>query len=243
MSTPCCPPGSEPQLSDTHQPNGKEFNIGDLPVYHVGTGEKAIVVCYDAFGMTSGRIKLICDQLAHAGFQAILPDFLRNDPFNGDWDNFMPWLLRTPWSKVRDDLANKVFPFLKEHGAKTFGIVGFCWGNWVVFHASAEFPEIKAGASAHPSAVQACEKFGENLDEIIDKIKVPQLVLAAGNDLDSIKPGGVYAEKLKQHGGEFYEYKDQNHGWVNRGDLNDPKVEAAVKDATEKIINIFKKHL
>uniref|UniRef100_A0A6B2LG48 Dienelactone hydrolase domain-containing protein n=1 Tax=Arcella intermedia TaxID=1963864 RepID=A0A6B2LG48_9EUKA len=214
-----------------------------MDVYHVGTGEKAVIVVYEVFGMESGRVKLISDQLAHHGFQVILPDFFRSDIFSGDWNNFKPWLFKFPWPKVKEDLQSKVLPFLHANGAKCIGMVGFCWGNWVVFHACAELGDIKAGASAHPSAVKACEHFGEDVGEIIKEIHVPNLVLTAGNDPDSIKPGGVHAENLKKSGGEVDEYKEQNHGWVTRGDLSDPKVEAAVKDATDKIIAFFKRHL
>uniref|UniRef100_A0A6B2LGN8 Dienelactone hydrolase domain-containing protein n=1 Tax=Arcella intermedia TaxID=1963864 RepID=A0A6B2LGN8_9EUKA len=231
-------------MAADHKPLGNEITIGgDLVGYHVGSGEKAVIVCYEVFGMNEGRLKLICDQLAHAGFQVLMPDFERNDPFDGNWPNFNAWLLKTPWSKVHDDLVTKVLPFLKGHGAKTFGILGFCWGNWVVFHASGEISEIKAGASAHPSAVRICQTFEENLDQIVDKIHIPNLVLSAVNDPESVKPGGVYSEKLSKVGGEIFEYKDQNHGWVTRGDLNDPQVEAAVKDSTQKIISFFTKHI
>ena len=35
----------------------------DLPCYEVGSGDKAVIVCYDIFGIDAGRNKGICDEV------------------------------------------------------------------------------------------------------------------------------------------------------------------------------------
>ena len=40
---------------------------GDLPIYVVGSGSKAIIWNYDIFGFDSGRTKQLCDIVADAG--------------------------------------------------------------------------------------------------------------------------------------------------------------------------------
>lgn len=57
----CCPIGSEPALASTYKPKGKVETFGDLPVYTIGKGEKAVIVAYDIYGFDSGRTRLVCD--------------------------------------------------------------------------------------------------------------------------------------------------------------------------------------
>jgi len=240
----CCPPGSEPQIAPTYEPQGKIHNLGDLRVYHVGSGPRAVVLGYEVFGLDGGRYKLVSDQLSDAGFNVVIPDFQR-EIFSGDWETFGPWAQKnSQWSSVEKDLYEKVIPFLEQHGAKKFGVLGFCWGNWLVFHASTS-GKFSAGASAHPSAIRLSQILGEDLPEIVHNIKCPQLIFSAGNDPAELKPGGVYAEEIKSKFGssEIAEYKTMNHGWVTRGDLTDAEVAKSVKESVLHIISFFEKHL
>eukprot|EP01123_Difflugia_compressa_P003182 TRINITY_DN14063_c0_g1_i1.p1 TRINITY_DN14063_c0_g1~~TRINITY_DN14063_c0_g1_i1.p1 ORF type:complete len:261 (-),score=41.81 TRINITY_DN14063_c0_g1_i1:15-761(-) len=240
----CCPPGSAPPLVSDHKPHGKHIILGsDLNTYHVGSGERAVIVCYEVFGMDCGRLRLICDQLAHEGFNVVMPDFYRNNVFDGDWGKLPNWLNETPWSKVSADLEERVYPFLQQQGVKKIGILGFCWGNWVVFHASAT-GRISAGASAHPSSIKISETLQEDYIGLLNQIKVPQLVLSAGNDSADLKDGGVYAEILKKiPGTQTDDYSNQTHGWVTRGDLNNEEIKQGVLKATNQIIQFFKKYV
>jgi hypothetical protein len=40
----CCPPGSCPAISVNHFPQGQMENADGLKVYHVGTGNKGLVL-------------------------------------------------------------------------------------------------------------------------------------------------------------------------------------------------------
>ena len=57
----CCPIGGEPELFTDYTPKGKNFSIGDLKVYTIGTGKNIIIVAHDIYGFEGGRTKLICD--------------------------------------------------------------------------------------------------------------------------------------------------------------------------------------
>jgi len=64
----CCPPESLGQLGEEdYKPRGSITNRGDLPIYVVGSGSKAIIWNYDIFGFDSGRTKQLCDIVADAG--------------------------------------------------------------------------------------------------------------------------------------------------------------------------------
>lgn len=76
------------------------------------------------------------------------------------------------------DATNSVF---------LFSMIGFCWGAWVNFHASAT-DKITCAVSAHPS-VQIEQAFGGNEVDLAKKVKCPQVLMPAGGDPDNLKPG------------------------------------------------------
>ena len=40
----CCPPGSWPALQFDYKPLGEMYRVDTIPVYHVGTGPKVVVL-------------------------------------------------------------------------------------------------------------------------------------------------------------------------------------------------------
>lgn len=246
MSTGCCPIGSEPALAADYTPKGNEENVDGLTCYVTGSGDKAIIVYYDVFGFNGGRIRLICDQLAEAGFFVVLPDIYHGDAWvaGKPMDELMEWLKRFPWeTMIKDDTA-KVLNFMESKSVKSIGCLGFCAGAWEVFHLC-QNEKIKCGASMHPS-VHIGEVFGDNVNELAESVKSPQLLYPAGADSDFYKTGGTVNEILKQKFGDgfvFKEFPEMNHGWVTRGDLSKPAVARDVKLAMEGGVEFFKKHL
>mmetsp|Transcript_32408 Transcript_32408/g.29210 ORF Transcript_32408/g.29210 Transcript_32408/m.29210 type:complete len:250 (+) Transcript_32408:75-824(+) len=243
----CCPIGSEPQLSTDYKPKGKEDKLGDLPIYTIGSGDKAIIVAYDIYGYNGGRTRLICDQLADAGFNVILPDFYRGDAWPTEKpidDSLAKFILAYPWEKVQKDLHDHVYPYLEKQGAKTIGMIGFCWGAWVIFK-EAEGDKLTCGVSCHPS-IRASNFFGESEIDMTKKVKSPQCLLSAGNDPDNVKDGGEVLKILEEKfPGKclFKTYPNSAHGFVCRGDLSNKDTAADVKDAMTNAVEYFKKHL
>ena len=77
-----------------------------------------------------------------------MPDIMRgdsiNNPENADKDV-------ATWSNSEADLAC-VFKHVAGKGIKDIGSVGFCWGGWVIFRASAVQAAAVQGALAQVEA-------------------------------------------------------------------------------------------
>ena len=247
MSTKCCPIGSEGSLSANYSPLGHEIDLDGLPCYVVGSStEKAIVLYYDIFGYNGGRTRLICDQLADAGYFVMLPDIMRGDAWPADktMETLMEWLKNFPWDPLIQKDTDNVLGHIKSKDIKSIGCLGFCAGAWGVFHLC-QNPIIKCGASIHPS-VQIGSNFGETPEDLAELLKCPQLLYAAGNDLEIYKPGGkVYECLTKKFGNEndIREFPEMNHGFASRGDLQKSEVSRDVKLVMEGVVAFFKKHL
>jgi dienelactone hydrolase len=56
--------------------------VDGLKVYHVGQGNRVLVLFEDIFGIESGRHKAIADTYAVMGFNVYLPEFLE-PPYSG----------------------------------------------------------------------------------------------------------------------------------------------------------------
>mmetsp|Transcript_37382 Transcript_37382/g.58905 ORF Transcript_37382/g.58905 Transcript_37382/m.58905 type:complete len:169 (-) Transcript_37382:23-529(-) len=149
------------------------------------------------------------------------------------------------WAEVEAELVNGVFPFVKEKGITDIGVLGFCWGGWFITHASS-LDGVVCGASFHPS-LQVCDMVGENAKEVCELVKCPQMLLAAENDKDEVKAGGlantVYATKPFGKDCVFKTFNRMQHGWVNRGDLGDPTVKNDVEEAIVMVLDFYKKWL
>ena len=127
------------------------------------------------------------------------------------------------------------------------GILGFCWGGWFAFHASAN-PLVACAASCHPS-LDVCKLVGEDpKTAVCDRIQCPQLVLAAGNDKPNVKKGGLLEKSLASkpavaRASSFHTFPSMIHGWVNRGDLEHAPTAAAIKDVFRLVRRFFTTHL
>eukprot|EP01125_Pyxidicula_operculata_P013735 TRINITY_DN4558_c0_g1_i1.p1 TRINITY_DN4558_c0_g1~~TRINITY_DN4558_c0_g1_i1.p1 ORF type:complete len:253 (-),score=72.37 TRINITY_DN4558_c0_g1_i1:98-856(-) len=252
MSSPCCPPGSEPALAATYKPRGNTVEKNGLKLYHIGSGASAVIVISDVFGYDGGRNLLIADQFADAGFQVIAPDFFRGNPITdqfvkekGFGAEFGAWAKQFPFEQMSADL-DVAIATLKENGATKFGMIGFCWGSWVSLKASAS-GKFSASALYHPSL--GIEGFFSQTSwvDLAKAAKCPQLVAPAGNDPANFKQGGDVIEALKSlpfgSDVELHEFPNVSHGWMPRGDLTQEHVAESVKKGMEYAISFFKKHL
>lgn len=238
----CCPIGSEPKLEATYKARGNLSTLGDLPIYTVGEGDKAIIMVYDIFGFDAGRIRLMCDQFADAGFFVILPDFFRAKPWEGeDWSKLGEFFKEFAWERLNGDLNTHIYPYLEQRGVKSIGAVGCCWGDYIVFQASAS-GKINAGVGFHPTLT----KFAESADSLAERTKCPHFLMPAGNDPEELKEGGSVEKILKGKFGDKVRVKtfpDASHGWVPRGDLSNPNNARDYKEAMQLAIDYFKELL
>ncbi|KAL6063097.1 DLH domain-containing protein [Balamuthia mandrillaris] len=251
----CCPAGSWPALKVDYTPTGTTEDIGQgMQAYltgHAEQGGKAILVVHDVFGPESGRSKAIADQLAAAGYFVVLPDLFRGDPLPSI-SELMTWAKKYPAEALQKDVKEVVLPFLKDKGIESVGMIGFCWGSWAMFHFSGDeaiAPSIKCGVDCHPSLILEQLVFEKDPVAVAERVKSgPHLLLPAANDPDFVKEGGAVIQKLqeKEAFGEHCKvvnFPQQQHGWVNRGDVTNEEVRKDVQRALELALEFFKQHL
>lgn len=238
----CCPPGSWPAVLPPadYKPLGTEDKIDDLPIYTIGTGEKAIIVLPEVFGW-NGRLKGIADTLANEGFLVVMPDCHRGETAATQTD-FGAWISKFSWDAVISKDFERMFKWLEGKGAKSIGAIGFCWGVWAFCKAASVGVPLKAGVGPHPSTRLEGMMGGDEL-EMMKKVEIPVLLMPAGNDPDTVKPGGDVATAIASKGGSSHPYPEMEHGWASRGDVAVPAVKRDVEDCMKRAVDFFKSNL
>mmetsp|Transcript_21179 Transcript_21179/g.49667 ORF Transcript_21179/g.49667 Transcript_21179/m.49667 type:complete len:290 (-) Transcript_21179:112-981(-) len=153
------------------------------------------------------------------------------------------FMKKYPWETcIRKD-TEMVLAWLREKGCTSVGAIGFCWGVWAFCKASSEGLPLKAGVGPHPSIHVENSVFSGSEMGMIDKVQMPVLLLPAGNDLPTYKPGGKVATALERKGGACHLYPEMRHGYAARGNLTLPAVKRDFDDCMERMIEHFTKHL
>jgi len=260
----CCPAGSWPALQapTDYKRQGKVGVIhGDIQAYTVGStagAKRAILVLTDIFGIDSGRVQAVTDQLAkeHDALCVLVdimpgdafPDALLADP------NFMThcgaWLRKYPFEVLRDKFLLSTVAYIKAQGAENIGIIGFCYGAWVSFHIGADpaFAGVfKCAVDCHPSVNVEEMLYNRSSADLAKKQNFPHLLLAAANEQVWLKEGGAVIEELKKlpfgASCQVVDFPDSQHGWVIRGDLTVPTVARDVEKALRLSHDYFKANL
>jgi len=245
----CCPPNSWPELRNPdYKAKGVVETLDEaskLEVYKVGQGDKCVIWNYDIFGFDGGRTRQMADFIASQGYLVIMPDYYRGtmcDIFNETPDAIVAFIKKhSVLSDLVKDFQDFVLPYATKNGAKSFGTFGFCWGSVPVIKFSS-LPEIKCGVSFHPSHPKLFGMVGVDEEEQLKAVTAAQLLLPAGDDMDSVKKGGL-AEQVLADKCQIIEFPDMKHGWSVRGDCTVPEVERDVKKAFTSAVDFLKKHL
>ncbi len=246
MTTKACCDGGLPSKCNGGEPGGKVIELQSfagkpaLPCYEVGEGDKAVIAVYDIFGFTENkRTRLVCDEIARAGYRVILPDFYRGTDVLKEFGTFPPaggieavgeWVTRVaPFDQTVREVNEVVVKHLQGKGAKSIGVLGFCWGGKIaVLSSTSEL--IKAGVGIHPSFLSPDD---------CEKITSPQMFLTAGND----PPIDPVWEAMSHK--PFFDkcfrkcFKDMSHGWSLRADMNDPVQGNQANEAIQLAIQHF----
>eukprot|EP00808_Paulinella_micropora_P031033 g44078.t1 len=267
----CCPPGSpgplDPAKCGGEKGHEVEFMGANLYVTGPKHSGRAIVIVPDVWGWgrpKCGRVREVADQFAEGvGALVVVADFFPGNPlvnltYKGDpgfgpilkkWANPYSWMECKPVMVSAMRYADTHAKTGDDDQKVAIGTMGFCWGSWIVLHASGEFShKLKCGVSFHPSHVSICEIVGENEEALLRDVKVPQLMWAAGNDPNSTKPGGLADQIWSKQ--PWYEYCELNevpnmvHGYTQRLDgTSDPEIDREQKRAMAAGIAYFKKML
>jgi len=262
----CCPPGSEGYLTTDYIPKGHVIKENDIEFYSTilptnQTVKHGIVLIPDVFGWNGGRTRAIADYLADAGYLTVVPRVLLNTVDGGtDGDGLPPtfnfatdgakfpgFVKSNPWSQIKPRILASI-KYLKSHGVEKIGTVGFCWGGWPVILAlkDPDTSEIIAGANPHPSIIYVNSVFDEDPVEFIQGIRGPVLLLPASNDPDDYRENGNYFQSLKKiqsNSKTINEFNAVVHGFLPRGDINDPVVKEHVTKALEYLVLFFNEQL
>jgi hypothetical protein len=146
----CCPATAWKELKNVdYRPKGTISQVGDLPIYQVGTSSKCIIWNYDIFGFDGGRTKQMADFIAEngkplgihqlqegpfiqnyflSGYMVLIPDYYRGkmiDPMKESREKLKEFVkVETDWeNKLKKDW-DTVRVFAESLGAKTFGTIG-----------------------------------------------------------------------------------------------------------------------
>lgn len=138
---------------------------------------------------------------------------------------------------------DKVVAALKEEGVTRIATAGYCWGAPPTFYLALK-NESHAAFLAHPSLLDV----PGDIEKYKAQSKTPLMIATCDNDFtypeeqaditDSILGDGKFAP-----GYERKHFKDVEHGFASRGDLNDPKTKEAKEGAFKAAVEFFNKHL
>ncbi|KAG2808258.1 hypothetical protein PC118_g20991 [Phytophthora cactorum] len=200
----------------------KTFNNSKLFVAGPRQAKAGLIAIPDIFGPNSGRIKQDAEALAKLGYAVVLVDAADGDyPVTLDGVDVPAWLKRNSFEKVSAaHVANAIAYLQEEIGVESISSYGYCWGAYVGAKQSAlGTPVVKGHVSFHPSWSAEQLVNGE-----------------ASNDPPLVSEGGAVEKILKANAAiakqsNVVNFSDMIHGWVCRGDIDDPATKEAVKKA------------
>lgn len=203
----------------------------DLPVYvvePVGEEPPAAVALFfsDVYGWKSGRATQLCTRLAATYRWLVLdPDFFRGDCWTPERDRAgMPaWIATFTWANQLGPDVDALLTYAATKVPPGTPVVaaGFCHGGYLACRAggltSGPLTPLVAVASGHPSVANLAVRLGEVEELILKAVQCPLMLLTAGNDSPSSKPGGL-ADTVLGARATLVEEADKVHGWIVRGD-------------------------
>ncbi|KAG7402314.1 hypothetical protein PHYBOEH_000022 [Phytophthora boehmeriae] len=235
----CCPVTAEP-ARDAAAHVGVMKKTGNTNIYVTGpaTSKAGVLAFPDIYGLDSGRTKADADTLGKLGYAVVVVDLADGD-YLENMDNVVEWFKKYTFEQQFSPKIQDAIKYLKnEAGAERLISYGMCWGSWVGATQTAQADPVVLGhVSFHPTwIVENIVKGDGAVDKLAESVKVPQILMAAGDDPDFVKPDGSVDKILKARAdigakSEVLIFPDMNHGWVHRGDMNDPATKAAVMKA------------
>jgi len=199
------------------------FDIEGTPVYVLGDSPKVLLYFTDIFGLDGGKTPKLLEDLVALGYCVVAPDCLNGEVWKDDapvGPECFAWIKSRKPDPVEKFVVETLLPLLKKLGKKEFAVVGSCYGSWMALRAASLCKEFKAGVHFHPS-FQIEGFFSGDIKNVAEKVTAPQIIFAAGNDLENVKPGGEIIKLLTEKTGgkcESYLYETEVHGFMNRAD-------------------------
>lgn len=229
---------------ETIQSDGGEMRCYVATPEEGGGTHPAVVVIQHAGGVDE-FVRTMTDRFGGEGFYAIAPDLYHRDDPNSSDDPL------TKMGRLRDKNivpdVNAAVDYLKSQpdaDSDRIGITGFCMGGRVTYLMAAQNPAFKAavvfyGGNTMVSWGEGTPPFDQTAD-----IGCPVMGLFGEED-GNPSPDDVAKidAELTKHGKEheFHSYVGAGHGFMAEGRPN--YREEAAKDAWQKCVGWFRKHL
>ncbi|KAJ2247786.1 hypothetical protein GGI13_004915 [Coemansia sp. RSA 455] len=227
-----------PPVVANYTAKGEHGKLGDIDCYFTGKkgSKRGIFVNYDAFRYHPNVFQ-ICDILGSLGFYVLVPDLFRGKPLTVD-DLGNPKVMEEFMGNCGSWKVSKAYyiqgiEYLRNSGATSVGILGFCWGGKVALTGLQELDGLVGGAIVHPAMVTS-DDFG--------KVKTPLMAMPFNDkDMEMFKRG--FAElKTKPFGTQcrLESFVDVIYGFCGpRGDWTDPTIAKRVNDAIQLLATFF----
>ncbi len=182
----------------------------------------AVLVIHEIFGL-SDWARSMADELAEAGYVAIVPDLLSGmGPNGGGTSSFSgTGEITKAVSSLPPDQVTADLNAVKDYVAKLpacngkVAVAGFCWGGGKTFRYATENPDIKAAFVFYGT--------GFNNADAIAKISCPVYGFYGENDARVNKTIPESTELMKKAGKTFEPviYAGAGHGFMRAGDAPD----------------------
>jgi carboxymethylenebutenolidase len=180
----------------------------------------------EGMGITPQLLR-VCERFAGEGYAAAAPDLYHR--FGGS----NPDAGGTPFAELRhaDGRADivEVVARLRDLGAATVGVTGFCMGGGYAYLAAVSGVDVDAAAPF----------YGGGIAQHLGDPYCPLLCFFGGHD--EWIPRDDIAAVEKAHPGEVVVYEEAGHGFMRDG--SDSYDEAAATDAWRRLMEFFGTHL
>jgi carboxymethylenebutenolidase len=180
----------------------------------------------EGMGLTPQLLR-VCQRLAREGYATAAPDLFWR--FGGtDPDAAGKYFQDLQQDDGRSDIA-EVVARLRDLGAATVGITGFCMGGNYAYLAAVSGLDVDA----------AVPFYGAQIPQMLDDPWCPLLGFFGGND-DYVSRDAI-AQVEQRHPGQIVVYEDAGHGFMRDG--SDAYHGAAATDAWSRMLEFFRQHL
>jgi len=205
--------------------------VGDLPLPYFlarprGRPRAGVVVVLEGNGM-GWQLLRVCERLAGQGYLALAPDlYHRVADGAGDWQQAIAGIGR---EEALTDLRAAV-ALLREGGAPSVGITGFCMGGRLSYLAATSGVDVQAAAPF----------YGGGIERLLGPAGCPLLAFFGGRD-EYVPPSAVKAVQ-ERHGAEnVVVYPEAGHGFMRDG--SESYHEPSARDAWSRLLAFFAEHL
>eukprot|EP01060_Flectonema_neradi_P013148 TRINITY_DN1991_c0_g3_i2.p1 TRINITY_DN1991_c0_g3~~TRINITY_DN1991_c0_g3_i2.p1 ORF type:complete len:285 (+),score=70.26 TRINITY_DN1991_c0_g3_i2:47-856(+) len=261
----CCPPGSHGFLAHDYKAIGKETSAGGVEVYETGTAvdKKMTIIVGDVWGWDGGRVRQIADQLgglvviakmmkpyeSGTNGDALPPDFNIGEKFA----EIVPHLKENWTPEVVLPQLKKVMTHYRTQGIEECGMIGYCYGCWIISHLcqGEETPlPVKCAVMSHPS-LGLEGVFERDPTALASKVNIPVMIHQAKEDDSALygESGSIFAafQKNSDNKSKTIPFPEMHHGFVTRGAIKNgfstgsgDEVEKAVTKALSLTVEFLK---